>query len=78
MARMEVVLQLCLNSRSASEISWLQQNVTSDEEVLFYGSMVSASWEEGVCQVLLHMIAKHLVELQWFSFTRTLIYKYKQ
>ena len=78
---MELVLRRHLNSRRASELCDLKEaiaKIISDDDVLFYWSMLSVDWEEEEAQVLLHMIAEHWMTLRGFSFASAFMEKYKQ
>ncbi len=80
-ATMELVLRRYLNGRRAREIDGLQEvteHITTDEDVLFGWSIVSASWGEEEAKVLLHMIAEHWMKMRGFSFASALVERYKQ
>jgi len=78
---MELALRKDLNCRRKSEIPDLTQMthvIANDDDVLFYWSMVSASWEEEEGQVLLLMIIQHWITLRGFSLAGAFMEKYKQ
>ena len=78
---MERALRVQLGNKDASALSGIKESSTaicSDEDVLFYWSMLSVNWGEETAQVLLCKIVEHWVTLRGFSHASAFIEKYKQ
>ena len=56
----------------------LQRKISSNDDVLFFWSLVSANWEEGESQALLEQIIDHYITVRGFSFASGWMEKYKQ
>lgn len=77
---MALVLCKNYNSKKKSELPDLTQVthvIKNDDDVLFYQSIVSVSWEEEEAQVLLLMLVEHWSTLRGFSLAGAFMEKYK-
>ena len=69
---------LCTNDKSTlPDIANLSEAIKSDDDVLFYWSILSANWEDEA-DVLLSMIVEHWIKLRGFSHASAFVEKYKQ
>ena len=78
---MELQLRRQLSEQQLSEADIKRAAIAaiiSDEEVLFYWSMVAYNWEDDVSDILLEMIVNNWVTVRGFSFTSAFMEKYKQ
>ena len=78
---MELTLRKHLNRTNASalpELTGFTPTIASNDDVLFYWSMLSVNWEENVAEELLHMIIEHWITLRGFSLASSFMEKYKQ
>ena len=63
---------------SAGSKAELVESITTDEDVLFYWSIISAEWEEKEEQILLRMLIDLWVTVRGFSFAKSMLEMYKQ
>lgn len=49
------------------------EKIISNEEVLFYWSLVSYNWEDEISDILLKLVAEHWIKLRGFSFASAFI-----
>ena len=63
---------------SAGSKAELVESITTDEDVLFYWSILSAEWEEKEEQILLRMLIELWVTVRGFSFAKSMLEMYKQ
>ena len=63
---------------SAGSKAELVESVTTDEDVLFYWSIISAEWEKKEEQILLRMLIDLWVTVCGFSFAKSMLEMYKQ
>ena len=78
---MEQALRPCLGNMertSVLEVKEVSKTIQSEENVLFYWSIISVNWEEETAEVLLCMIVEHWITLRGVSTASALIEKYKQ
>ena len=54
------------------------ESIATDEDVLFYWSIISAEWEEKEEQILLQMLIEMWVTVRGFSFAKSMLEMYKQ
>ena len=63
---------------SAGSKAALVESIATDEDVLFYWSIISAEWEEKEEQILLRMIIDLWMTVRGFSFAKSMLEMYKQ
>ena len=63
---------------SAGSKAALVESIATDEDVLFYWSIISAEWEEKEEQILLRMVIEMWVTVRGFSFAKSMLEMYKQ
>ena len=63
---------------SAGSNAALVESIATDEDVLFYWSIISAEWEEKEEQILLRMLIEMWVTVRGFSFAKSMLEMYKQ
>ena len=63
---------------SAGSKAALVESIVSEEDVLFYWSIISAKWEEKEEQILLWMLIEMWVTVRGFSFAKSMLEMYKQ
>ncbi len=54
------------------------ESVTSDEDVLFYWTILAAEWEEEDEEALLPMVTELWITIRGFPFARSFLEIYKQ
>ena len=54
------------------------ESITTDKDVLFYWSIISAEWEEKEEHILLRMLIGLWVTVGGFSFAKSMLERYKQ
>ena len=78
---MEQALRPCLvtmEKSAALDIKEVSKIIETDENVLFYWSILSVNWEEGAAEALLCMLVERWITLRGFSSASALMEKYKQ
>ncbi len=80
---MEMRIRRHLTTTSAPTISagfksTMTESILTNEDVLFYWTMVAAEWEEEVEKTLLQMICDLWITVRGFSFARSWLEMYKQ
>ena len=75
---MTFLLQNICTTHSAGSKAALVESIATDEDVLFYWSIISAEWEEKEEQILLRMIIDLWVTVRGFSFAKSMLEMYKQ
>ena len=63
---------------SAGMKATLMEAVTSDEDVLFFWTILAAEWEEEEEQALLPMLTELWITIRGFSFAKSFLEIYKQ
>ena len=77
-AHMEIELQKHLKYNSDISIKDALAGIISDEEVLFYWSMVAVNWDETEANELLKLISQHWITIRGFSYASAFMENYKQ
>ena len=79
---MELELRQQLHDHCATEHSGMKEKamekIGSNDDVLFYWSMISVNWEVEEADVLLKMIIEHWITVRGFSYTSAFLERYKQ
>ena len=75
---MEIELRKHLKYNYDTSIKDALAGIISDEEVLFYWSMVAVNWDETEANELLKVISQHWITIRGFSYASAFMENYKQ
>ena len=73
---MEIELQKHLKYKYDTSIKDALAGIISDEEVLFYWSMVAVNWDETEAKELLKLISQHWITIRGFSYASAFMENY--
>ena len=73
-----MLVKKCQEQSHGLNVQCVVEKLTNDEDVLFYWTLVSGTWDEEVASALLHMVTELWVTIREFAHVSAWIEKHKQ